>query len=341
MSDRQENIDSAKSPEQVIASVESSIMETAAKHGEQFLENFKKYYKDRVAADFGLAAIDRKNKGVYWKVGRGFYKLFDEDYTPSIETFPVNDEKLIGTERIWDLQINELLKNRAESGKPVVILDFGGGRGLSMIRLATKHKEDIKNGILVCVVSNLGYADDDGSGLTIADMMEVDNAKNEQKHYSESDIKFVKENQNLVKFIDALACELPIISIQTPKGSLSLDGNVDIIHESFAVKHTQAPDVALSVFGTILSDQGTFFLNAQHRTHGASGNIALSDGRILDIGNSAYEDSRDVALKVGHEILQQKYKLKSPFKTLGYKVYTKSSAPDFKKLVSKLKKTSG
>jgi len=202
--------------------------------------------------------------------------------------------------------------------KPVVALDFGGGRGLSWMRIASQptYKEAIDRGQLVMAVTNLGSVPDqtpDRSGYTgiarsLSTTNRIDRLYGETSFQTE-DLQWAQESQHHVQYLDANALELSDMTVALPDGTpLPLMGNVGVIHESYALVHTHAPDLALANFGTLLSPGGTLYSQAAmyyHFMHSEqSTQVTLDDGEVVAMDDS-YSHQRQVALVVGSTMLQQ------------------------------------
>jgi len=208
-------------------------------------------------------------------------------------------------ELLWTKQLDRALK--AKGDQPVVLLDFGGGMGFSAMRVASQpiYKKAIQDRRLVVAVSNLGFMpqdEPDADGYTkIARLMQADNQARRftPQPYTEQDLRFVQDNQNLVTFVDASVLEL---YNDTSSAPVPLKNNIDILHESRALTHTQVPDIALATFAGLLSPGGVLYLDVR-RMSGLRGDaIDLADGRTVTI-DEKYREQRELSLEVGLSLL--------------------------------------
>ena len=115
----------------VIAQVQPAIFAEAARMNPENLENFKDIFKKRIAVETAVAAkyrIERDKDN--WVVGKGLYPICSEGGIKELT------EELKGDELALHAQVQELLRKRQGNSKPVTLVDFGGGLGLSMRPLA-------------------------------------------------------------------------------------------------------------------------------------------------------------------------------------------------------------
>lgn len=266
-----------------------------------------------------LAASNRRREANAefgaWSEWEGLYRNQGDDW---------HFEGVLGThppvieERALTQDIDRLLLSRRISGEPVVALDFGGGLGLSWLRLAAqpKYRQAIKEGRLAMAVTNLGSIPnesihDDYSG--IAGHMNAINkrecANDDPPLYLPEDLEWAQENQDYVHYLDANTLDVGLQAVQLPDGTeLSLMGNVGVIHEDQALMHAHTPDLAMANFRELLTKDGVLASNAAtyyHSMHVVKSNrITLADGRIIPM-NEAYSRQRRVGLVVGSTMLQQ------------------------------------
>lgn len=318
---------SLRTPEMVVNQVQPVIIAQAQKIG---LDSriYQNNFATRVAVEHALAKYYRSStKKEEWGLREGFYGADNNRV----------DEGLGDVELAMNNQIEELLKRRQGEGRPVVVIDFGGGLGLSMIRLASIHREAIESGDLVIAVTNLGYTpsnDKDAVGYSgVASVLSSNRRQVGRPTFFQDQLQFVQDNQSLVTFLDVNAAELAAQSI-TPRGRqpMSLDGAVDIIHESYAVMHTHAPDVALAVFGELLGDEGSLYLHTRERDFMHSVRlpyIQIADGDTIRLDNQEYVRSRRDALDVGLHLLVDNYGLSNVtnFRSVRTGLFTKKHSP--------------
>ena len=284
--------------------------------GTQYLpirvRRFGKFLAERLAVEQTIT--DQTREEVLDRVGWSFSKGLYSNY--GIDRW--DEEACIGTNEPTQKEctitnrIDELLKE-PEAGKPVLAVDFGGGQGLSWIRIAAlpKYRQAIKEGRLVLIVTNLGFKPEDSAdpdGYTgIARSMNVDNALYAAGAsvcpVSEEDMSWAEDSQKYVHYIDKNALELPDTTITLPDGSrLPLMGNVDIIHEQLALAHTHVPDLAIASLKKIMGRRGSFYSDAAtsyHLMHPIVSETKQSRaGRNIET-DEEYQYQRRIGLVVG------------------------------------------
>ena len=336
-------------PEIVVASVQPAIFAQQERMNPTGSKEFQTYFRERVAVETALATQARIKRAEHWRYMDGLYTDGSFRKASLSEKTRPTDE-LGGDERILNVQVKELLAQKKRQGidKPVVLVDFGGGLGLSMMRIAKENRSAIENGDLVVVVTNLAYLpteETDSKGYSgIARFMEASNDPStyDATDYTDEELEFAQNNQALVTYLDTTASELATKTIM-PKGKrqMPLAGAVDIIYESLSITHTHAPDVALAVFGNLLSEQGTLYLetnNAISMRHlqGENRSIRLADGRIINLSAKPYDDSKGEALEVGINLLQTSYDMKKSFENDHYSIFMKPKATPFSTIAAQL-----
>lgn len=246
-----------------------------------------------------------------WGFAEGLYTQGDE----LNRSTPLGEQPLTAQE-IQIVRNIDLLLEQTEH-RPVIALDFGGGFGLSWMRIATqpKYKTAIEKGELIMLVSNLGSTPDptpDESGASgIAREMNTTNQFVRQSRaavsYSDMDIQWAQANQQHIQYLDANALELPDMTVSLIDGTqVPLAGNVDIIHEQFAVTHSHVPDLVLASFGELLSDRGTFYSDTATGYHFLQNRsqVTLENGEAIAL-DAQYNQQRWIALVIGSKLLQQ------------------------------------
>lgn len=198
------------------------------------------------------------------------------------------------------------LKEIKPAEQPVIILDIGGGAGLSWGQTAALFEEDVKSGTVAFVVSNLSWTKE----------------------------QFINPNQLIagtqyIHYLNTPFRQLCRQSINLPDGRVvPLRGAVDIAHECQSLtRWSQVPEVdILSVYG-LLSEYGSYYV--------APLNTPCKYTKAADVGANQYE--RQMAVIKTHNLLQRKYGLRSITKVergdfagaeLLYKVFRKINAPE-------------
>lgn len=262
---------------------------------------FKRYLGVRRAAEKAVAREHRKRTdSVGYSFSEGHYA----------EKFPAS-MSLSGAEEQIDKHVKSLLPT---STKPVVVFDFGGGIGLSMIKIAAHNRVEIEGGKLVIGVSNLGYIpspEPDNDGYTkSAKSLAVLGKMYGENPYTPQVLDHVEKNQNLVAFVDAGIEDLPQATFAPLIGaSARFSDGVDAVHEKCAIEHTHIPDVALGIFGSHINPAGKLFLSAQkanfmHFPSPSFYSLMLDNGTLLDTTADGYHKRRGQALEIGVSLLQ-------------------------------------
>lgn len=266
---------------------------------------FKRFLGVRRAAEKAVAREHRKRtNSVGYSFSEGHYA----------EKFPTS-MSLSGVEEEIDQHVKSLLPTAT---KPVVVFDFGGGLGLSMIKIAANNRAEIEGGKLVIGVSNLGYipsSEPDNDGYTkSAKSLAVLGKMYGENPYTGQVLDDVEKNQSMVAFVDAGIEDLPQTTFSPLIGaSARLSDGVDVVHEKGAIEHTHTPDMALGIFGSHLNPAGKLFLSAQranymHFPSPSFYSLMLDNGTLLDATADGYQKRRGQALEIGISLLQ----------TLGY-----------------------
>ncbi len=142
-------------------------------------------------------------------------------------------------ELVLEQQVRGLLRGRS-LGQPLVVVDFGGGRGVTFSRLATTFEQNVKREEIAFVVTNLARQPNRPGGL--------------------------------VHFLRADAEELLDARLRLPSGTeIPVVGNVALMHERLALTHGVANDIHFALLGKTFSDRGTFFMFSRNLTHPSVG----------------------------------------------------------------------
>ena len=310
----------------VIARLRPIILEEASKRS--FVTRYEQLLDDRLLVEDVITRDSREDtERDTWSLARGdYHNTRGAHPRTNSENYQLTDP-LSGLEQDWEEQIDKALDAKAATGQPVILMDFGGGLGHSVIRLASqeKYRDAIEKGDLVLIVTNLGLKPSrevDADGYTgIAKGMNSTNHLDPKRsraatNYTRSDLQFIQKYQHRVNFIDANALELTTATITTNTGKeISLLGNVDVINEESAVMHTHVPDLVLGIFAELLSPTGTVYLDAKKSNymHGPQvqyKKVTVADGRTIytdtpTAQGTEYYNIRGIALEVGVATLQR------------------------------------
>jgi hypothetical protein len=183
--------------------------------------------------------------GEVWTKAWGEYSTFYDDDRGWRETESKRSEvgELWGFEKVLLANINSKLKT-ATQDHPVIVLDFGGMFGLSFMRVAKMLEVSVSEGKLRMLVTNLNKP--------------TENL--ERVEFPRAIKEFIAQNKHLLEYISADAGELQKKKISSKTGrEIPLKGNIDFIHESFALEHGMQNDVDLPVLGSMLNEGGIFF----------------------------------------------------------------------------------
>ena len=293
--------------------------------------------------DDTLKAEARRGRHDSWAVETGDYLLLDSDSNRHNYEERRLDRPLEGLELVIDRQIAELVARREADGsileRPVTFVDFGGGRGMTTIRLAAKWKEQVEAGEVVFAVTNLAYLPEpgvDADGYTgVARVFNDDKYdKGDPLQWDKQDLDFVQANQTFVDYVEADAGELIGKTIPSANGTpVPLLGGIDIIHERHVLEHPHTPDVTLAVLSKCLSPDGTLFMDTRGMNPlDLSRTVDTAEYRV-DITIPAYEAAREGAFKVGMAMLRasdlRQVQDVTEGRRLYYQIFAKPQAPDY------------
>lgn len=227
--------------------------------------------------------------GEIWGVGTGSYnhQLFFNE--PLITRR--HERELVGIEgRLFD-QLGKVMaaKDRVDNLSPTVLLDLGGMFGVSLARFAAQAgmHEQIASGQVVLVVSNLS--------LQVDQALLLQNKRPD--NLSRDDIALLKEQRQWLQYINGDAAQLRRAEIKLPEGeALKLAGQVDIIHERFALSHGVKNDIDIPRVGKLLSPYGSLWLSSaalmeEHQTERLQED-ALGRENLAELGLSEVDFQR-------------------------------------------------
>ncbi|MBI3384960.1 hypothetical protein HY030_02075 [Candidatus Gottesmanbacteria bacterium] len=301
----------------------------------------------------GLRGINRFIGGYIVGFYRNTIKLNQKLSDKAKLTSPLQGTELVLAENLYQLL---LLKK----DKPVIAVDFGGGAGVSFIRLLAAdslYRDEFKKAVvsdrLILVVTNLVDINDglinkvmnERSSYTGAAHLLYYRTFNEKRAdlYSQEELDFIQSNQNHVRFVTADASELATLLVKSYSGKqLSLTKNIDLIHEENVIKHSQIPEIVLTILSSLLSDIGTFYHGSDVISYSAPEKIPLGLypwSKTVDINDTLTD--RQKALELGRDLIKIQFDLEENenyFDTgVSYSIYSKKLAPDFNKILEKLR----
>jgi hypothetical protein len=173
----------------------------------------------------------------YQPVTRGNY--FDD---PAYDREHINNPAklpLLGAEKY----LLQGVKERLQLKKPVILVDFGGMLSLSFVRIAKELERDghISNGDVILVVTNLNFDP---------------NAKVVDRDINDERLDFFQRFKHLVHYINADARELQRMHVTVDGKEIPLRGNIDFLHENYALTHGSLNDVDWPLLARMLSTGG-------------------------------------------------------------------------------------
>lgn len=220
-------------------------------------------------------------------------------------------DQLVNMEAYLQDTINDLL-TKQKGATPIVIMDIGGGGGLTWLRLAKSFQENIETGTLAFVVTNLYYP----TGR------ETDNPF--ESRLSEAEKQFYEQTRNLVHFVKGTINEVRNNQVNLPNGTLvSLSENVALLHERASLTaHSNIPEHDIVQAASMLSEHGMYFIHK-----------VLTPWGIDEI---SLEDPRDYGIALAREHITNKFGLievdrveegRNKNSRLAYSVFRKPNSP--------------
>lgn len=198
-----------------------------------------------------------------WALMNGDYRKYYWD-TDSCGPFdrPVSGER----EEELDRAIREKLSSN-EGKRPTVVVEFGAGYGLSLIRAGRRHAKQIEADALVLVATNLTLepsSEPDDAGYTgIARYAREPIFDGSPSKMTDEELRLIENSQGLVRFVQANVLNILDLSVPTHKGELPLQNNTSVVVERDAMMHSVVPDLALAAFATLLTPEGELHLGTK------------------------------------------------------------------------------
>lgn len=200
-----------------------------------------------------IAQATPEKERLSYGYGRGDYSAYYDDMVVDNRTWeqcrprgPGEVEQL----RNLELFFSEYLQKQMElkRAEPVIAVDIGGMLGLSWVRLAKHFENEVKEGRIAFVVTNLTYQRHD----ILAD-----------PKLTPEEQTFLVNNENLVHFCNAAASNLPNLTIILPNDrTIALRAHSDLVHECNSVTcWSKIPDLDIYILGILLSPYGAYFVH--------------------------------------------------------------------------------
>jgi hypothetical protein len=212
----------------------------------------------------------------YWPYNSGVYINNPLAEDASREQKLVNEIELTGAEPgiyRFLLEVVSLRGRNAEEG-PSIALDWGGGFGISWIKLAKALEPLVKEEKLALVVTNLAV----NPGLLTKEQVEAARIDRDDDRYKDL---FMKD-RHLVHFVELESQGLRGKQIILPKrGRVQLFGNIDLIHEQATLGNSRIPDFDLAELGAALSPYGVMLLDSN------DGNTKARELEALKVGQES------------------------------------------------------
>lgn len=193
-----------------------------------------------------------------WFAFMGEYTRADESIVPEVDivkgednffTDPISGEtkSLKGLEIYLRQMIKNLmtLKNNSE---PVLILDVGGGVGLSWFRIAASFAKEVNEGKIAFIVSNFSFLPE--QYLSRKGIVSI------------QEDKYLEKSRPLVHFLNGRFIDLHNQEIALPDGRiLKLAKNVDLVHErSSLTAWSKVPERDIVSVQSLLSPIGLYMV---------------------------------------------------------------------------------
>lgn len=204
---------------------------------------------------------------------------------------------------------------KINSSRPAIICDFGGTTSMSFLRIASSPgiKELATAGKVMFVITNLGF-----------DLDKTLELKESNEEFSAEKIEFIKTNRHLVNYVNSDAAELRNVKIKNAFSgkTISLDKNIDLLHEDIALTHGLKSDVDIYLLGNILSNRGSLFMGSTQ-----------PHGKLSDSPEAKFNLSKTFELGFKNLSKTGVKEYISPRKIM-YKIFTKPKAPDIDQIIS-------
>ncbi len=247
--------------------------------------------KDQQREEVEFRAKGGEHSGSNWSYQSGDYSvpIFEMERAGSTMTLAGveskftremnNAEQLCGVERSLAHMVAELLKNSKK--RPIVVLDFGGGIGLSWCRLAKKFEQFVKAGEVVFCVSNMEQSFD--PKLAAERRLDGYHQKNDRL------LVTTVVDQGLVQYIEGEllgsdtkdAKSLRQTKISAGEATVSLLGSVDVLFARMSIIHTLIPEFHVPRVLELLSDQG-IFIESSFSTDDPAVHESTKQAKLMD-----------------------------------------------------------
>jgi hypothetical protein len=211
------------------------------------------------------------------------------------EEFCAGGSELQSVHAFLSNRINSL---RREVKRPLIILDLGGGAGATVRELAFLYEEEVKESQMAFGVSNLVTND-------------LDNYTTEKARRTDPQSPYGR-GKELVCNLRGSFSDLRHQTIRLANGmSVPLLGNVDIIHERYALTAwSKVPELDILHAASLLSPIGIYMVSNDSITYPEGGEL---DNNILRRAGISYmpdHGARREGVRQAHEYLQRPMGLK-------------------------------
>jgi hypothetical protein len=257
-----------------------------------------------------------RDHGEKWPKGLGLYQDADHSLINqlqlSVESLRKLNSRAIEPPTFHDhlVKFVEKINNTKPKSHPLIILDLGGGAGITWSNAAYHFRREINQGRMAFVVTNLNWSPQQFLA--------------EGRKQTDKRVQINAEGLRLVQYINSTFGELPTRSIALANGNaVTLRGNVDLVHESRSLTSwSHIPEVDIQSVQELLSPYASYFIAPQNSP--------------LSYGDRTNQNQREIAIRSSHASLQRVHGLRQvpkveagTFRGMGllYTIFRKQAAP--------------
>lgn len=297
-----------------VAEIIPNLIEAVGTVASQDIALSPQLYKDQVVGRLRIekSLVEWRRKAARrgpekWVIMDGDYREYDWD-TDSYGPLdgPMSGER----ERQLDRTIEKMLALN-EGKRPTLILEFGAGYALSLMRMGSKYAKHVQAGALSLIATNLDFLpteEADAKGYTgIARRIREPLRDGSIPKWTAEELEWIRRNQHLVQYKRASVLELPGLSARLGSDAVSpVLGNATVIVEANAVKHSAVPDVALATFATLLAPGGELHLGTKESNlmYPPPERLDFENGQIVELPLGYIEYCRP-SLGIGRLAIEQ------------------------------------
>ncbi|GEM_PF-6507934 len=253
-------------------------------------KDFLERYREQLREEKCSRSFGEDDSGVYWQCPLGDYSkpiFFSDNGVPTLTGIDKiirreneHSQELIGVEKSIGHMVRELLQKSKK--RPILVMDFGGGVGLSWSRLAVKFEEEVRANEVYFVVTNIE------KNFLVGAAIENCYNKDSQKDGREV-VKYAHE-QGLVMHIEAELSgadkddinSLRQYRVEIDHKSVPFIGNVDIIHTRMSLVHSVIPEIHYPRLFELFSKNGVFLDTSFSAKTPATPSTSVDDGDLID-----------------------------------------------------------